>query len=313
MERLIADGHSVVIVDNLSTGKYENLQDFVYDVPQNLRPDIHICDVRDDFLAELMQKVKAEAVIHLAAQISVARSVADPFEDAEINILGSISVFEAARKAKVKKVVYISSVAIYGDQEDFPVKESAPAKAVSPYGLSKKTAEDYLALYEPHFDWTVLRLGNVYGPRQDPRGEAGVVSIFFDRIAEKRPVEIFGDGTQMRDFVFVKDVAEAIVKATVGGKNQVLNVATGQKTTILELLGAFETLGLDIKEPKLRDPRENDIYLMVLDITKAKADLSWKPKTNLEAGLKQMLQYARLKAIKEREEKEKAAAKRKWT
>ncbi len=220
VDRLLAEGHAVDVVDNLSTGSLANLAEARRSRVGHLI--FHQLDVRSPDLAELINKCRPEVIFHLAAQADVRVSVADPLFDADINVMGSLRVIEGARASGARKVVFASSGGtIYGspDPSDLPVKESYPQRPLSPYGVSKKVVGDYLAAYRElhNLEFTALALANVYGPRQDPHGEAGVVAIFAGRLLSGQPCTVFGDGTQTRDFVFVDDVVDAFARAAERG------------------------------------------------------------------------------------------------
>lgn len=239
VELLLQHGHEVAVVDNLSTGVESNLLSGV----RLYRVDITSCEIGEVFAEE-----RPEVVVHQAAQIDVRRSVEDPIFDANVNILGSINLLEHARRAGVRKVVYASSAAVYGNPLTVPVEEDHPILATSPYGASKYTVEKYLHLYRELYglDYTVLRYANVYGPRQDPLGEGGVVAIFTHRLAQGLPVTVFGDGEQTRDYVYVGDVALANLMALTAGGGQVINVSCGQEVSVNELLRVMqEVTGLE--------------------------------------------------------------------
>ncbi|MGH9184188.1 MAG: NAD-dependent epimerase/dehydratase family protein, partial [Acidimicrobiales bacterium] len=238
VDRLLAEGHEVDVVDDLSTGSLSNLAQARADPSHELR--FHQVDIRDPEVAHLVARRRPEVVFHLAAQPDVRVSVAQPVLDAEVNVVGSLNVLEGARAGGARKVVFASSGGtIYGevDPVDLPVRESHPKRPRSPYGVAKKAVGDYLGAYrELHgLDFTALALGNVYGPRQDPHGEAGVVAIFAARLLAGEPCTIFGDGGQTRDFVYVDDVVDAFVAAAGRGGGLVLNVGTGIETSVVEL------------------------------------------------------------------------------
>ncbi|MGH9056509.1 MAG: NAD-dependent epimerase/dehydratase family protein, partial [Acidimicrobiales bacterium] len=233
VDRLLAEGHSVDVVDNLSTGSLSNLAE-ARRAPGR-RMTFHQLDVRSPDLAELANRCRPEVVFHLAAQADVRVSVSDPLFDADVNVMGSLRVLEAARFCGAKKVVFASSGGtIYGDPDpsDLPVKESHPQRPLSPYGVAKKAVGDYLFAYRQlhELEFTALALANVYGPRQDPNGEAGVVAIFAGRLLAGQPCAVYGDGAQTRDFVFVDDVVDAFARAAGRGGGLILNVGTGVET-----------------------------------------------------------------------------------
>ena len=236
VDRLLAEGHTVDVVDNLSTGSLANLAEAR--LSGTGRFHFHQVDIRSPDVVELMGRRQPDVVYHLAAQADVRVSVADPVLDTEINVLGSVRVLEAARAAGARKVVFASSGGtIYGDVEQLPIKESHPQRPLSPYGVAKKTVGDYLFAYrELHgLEYTALALANVYGPRQDLRGEAGVVAIFAGRLLSGEPCLIFGDGKQTRDFVYVDDVVDAFSRAGERGTGLLCNIGTGVETSVNDL------------------------------------------------------------------------------
>ncbi|OGL06176.1 MAG: UDP-glucose 4-epimerase, partial [Candidatus Rokubacteria bacterium RIFCSPLOWO2_02_FULL_71_18] len=230
VERLLADGHAVDVLDNLSTGGAAHVDP---------RARLVVCDLRSPRLAAAVAAARPEAVVHLAAQASVARSMADPVFDASVNVLGTVALLEACRGAGVARVVYISTGgAAYGDTDVLPTPEDHPARPASPYGVSKLAAERYLECWAglTGARALTLRLANVYGPRQDPRGEAGVVAIFASRLLAGTPCVVNGDGEQTRDYVYVVDVADAVARGIVqAGASGILNVGTGVGTSVNEI------------------------------------------------------------------------------
>jgi UDP-glucose 4-epimerase len=242
VRRLLEDGHRVVAVDDLSsTGAREPVRGAL----RALRRALHLRarDIRRGGLVQVMERHEPEVVHHLAAQVDVRRSVADPMHDAEVNVLGTIAVLEAARRTGVRKVVYASSVGSYGEPrpDELPVDETYDRPATSPYGTSKRVAMDYLATYEELYGvaFTALTLANVYGPHQTTAGEGGVVSTFIGRMLQQQPCAIYGDGEQTRDFVFVDDVVHAFVLAMDRADGQRLMVGTGERTSINQLFRAL--------------------------------------------------------------------------
>ena len=242
VDRLLVEGHEVDVVDDFSTGSLSNLAEARGSAGRALT--IHHLDISAPAVIELMARRRPELVFHLAAQADVRVSVARPAFDATVNIVGSLNVLEGARQAEAERVVFAASGGtLYGEPaaEDLPVRESHPQQPLSPYGVAKKAVIDYLVAYrELHsLEFCALALGNVYGPRQDPHGEAGVVAIFAKRIVEGQSVTIFGDGEQTRDFVFVDDVVDAFVRAATRGGGLVCNIGTGRETSVNELLAAL--------------------------------------------------------------------------
>ena len=280
-EYLLGKNIGVCAVDDLSHGKIEN-------VPAGA--SFYEADIRDPAgLEKIFAAEKPDALIHLAAQIKVAASVSDPAADAFTNIIGSINLLEAARAHGLKKVVYAASAAIFGEPEYLPIDEAHPLNMISGYGVSKHTVEHYLYVYNKLYGvgYNILRISNVFGPRQDSTGEGGVVAIFAEAFANgKRPV-IFGDGEQIRDFVYVKDVAAANFAALFSERNGVYNVCTGNKLTINRLADAFNRVyGSDLA-PVYGEPRDGDILISYMTHEKITRELGWKPGHDFLDALKE--------------------------
>ncbi len=296
VDRLLAEGHAVEVVDNLSSGKLANLADARSNRAHEF--SFHQIDICDPAVAELIERRRPDVVFHLAAQIDVRVSVSDPALDARINVLGSINVLEGARRAGSRKVVFASSGGtIYGevDPEDLPVTEAHSQHPVSPYGVSKKAVTDYLHAYrELHqLEYTSLALANVYGPRQDPHGEAGVVAIFAGKLLSGEPCRIFGDGEQTRDYVFVDDVADAFVRAAERGSGLTCNIGTGVETSVNQLYRAMaDNAGVDAP-PEYAPARPGELARSSLDAGRAGLHLGWKPFTTLQAGTAATLEWFR--------------------
>ncbi len=249
VDRLLAEGHAVDVIDDLSTGSLANLASARADRANQLT--FHQLDLRQPGAIDLIARRAPEVVFHLAAQMSVRESVARPAYDAEINIIGGLNVLEGARAAGARKVVFASSGGtIYGaaDPADLPLKESQPQRPLSPYGIAKKAFGDYLHAYrELHgLEYTALALANIYGPRQDPHGEAGVVAIFAGHLLQGEQCTVFGDGSKTRDYVFVDDVVDAFVRAADRGDGLLCNIGTGVQTSDLHLYETMaHTVGID--------------------------------------------------------------------
>lgn len=293
VDRLLAEGRRVIAVDDLSTGRLTNL---VEARAQTGQFEFQRLDVTSGSLEPIVRRHRPDVIVHLAAQISVAASVADPLADATTNILGTIAVLEAARLHDVDKVVFATSAAIYGavSESGLPVDESYEGTPMSPYGASKLAVETYLGTWAAQYDldWTSLAFANVYGPRQDPAGEAGVVAIFLDRMLGGAPCTIHGDGAQTRDFVYVDDVVHAIALALGRGGGHRFNVGTGVGTSVERLFRALAS-ALDYDhDPVMGPERVGDLRHLTLDASKAAADLGWKPWTSLEEGLAATLAWA---------------------
>ncbi len=296
VDRLLAEGHSVDVVDNLSSGSLSNLSEARSDRDHDLT--FHQIDICNDGVVELIERRSPEVVFHLAAQADVRVSVADPALDARINVLGSINVLEGARRAGSRKVVFASSGGtIYGEPDvaDLPVTEAHPLRPVSPYGITKRVFTDYLDAYRTlhHIEYTSLALANVYGPRQDPHGEAGVVSIFAGKLLRKEPCTIFGTGEQTRDFVFVDDVVDAFVRAATRGDGLLMNIGTGDETSVNELYRAMAAAAGVDTDPVLAPARVGELDRIALDATRARIQLGWEPWTTIEDGTRAVIEWER--------------------
>lgn len=296
VDRLLAEGHEVDVVDDLSSGNLANLADARADRDHPVR--FHQVDIRDEAVVDLMARQQPEVVFHLAAQADVRVSVARPAYDAGINVVGSLNVLEGARAAGARKVVFASSGGtIYGepDPSELPVKESHPQQPLSPYGVAKKVVGDYLYAYRAlhGLEYTALALANVYGPRQDPHGEAGVVAIFTGRLLAGEPCTIFGSGEQTRDFVYVDDVVDAFVRAGEKGSGLLANVGTGREVSVNELYDTMAAAA-GVTEPALRAPaRAGELDRSALDPGRAELHLGWTPWTSLEEGTKAVIDWFR--------------------
>jgi UDP-glucose 4-epimerase len=295
VDALLDAGHEVAVVDDLSTGRAENLDAAIARGAQ-----LHRADIRDaEPLAALLIQEDPEVVFHLAAQIDVRKSIADPAWDARINVEGTVNVLEASRRAGVRRVVNSSTGgAIYGEVGDGPIPtpESAPPQPMAAYGQSKFCAELYCGWFERlHALSTVtLRYGNVYGPRQDPLGEAGVIAIFCGRLAARQRPTIFGDGTQTRDYVYVDDVVAAnLAAAQAPDARGAFNVGTGRETSVLDLVEALrEAAGVDAAqgfEPEFAPARLGEIERSCLDVSRAREELGWSAQVALIDGMKATL------------------------
>lgn len=286
VEQLLAQGDDVAVLDSLVGGRAEQVP-----VGAALYP----VSLLSDDLANVLAEVKPECIVHLAAQVSVARSVQDPVMDADVNVLGSLRLLEAARRSNVRKIVFASSAAVYGEPTSLPIDEEAPTCPTSPYGVAKYAVEHYLKAYKAMYglEYTILRYANVYGPRQDAQGEGGVVAIFVDRAVQGMRLEVHGDGEQTRDLVYVGDVARANVLATQKGDGAVLNISSGTETSVNQLRQAIENV-IGRSVPYVHtEARTGDIVRSVLDNRKAQALLGWFPQVGLEEGLESVLTYAR--------------------
>ena len=294
VDRLLAEGHSVDVVDDLSSGSLANLADARASSHHDLT--FHQVDVRSGELVELMARRRPEVVFHLAAQADVRVSVERPVFDAEVNIIGTLRVLEGARSAGTTRVVFAASGGtLYGDVDasDLPVRESHPQHPLSPYGVSKKSSIDYLAAYrELHsLEYCALALANVYGPRQDPHGEAGVVAIFASRLLAGEAVTIYGDGEQTRDFVFVDDVVDAFVRAMSRGGGLVLNIGTGHQVSVNQLAGVMSERAGSGRAAVYAPARSGELRASALDPERAGIHLGWRPWTELAQGVDTVLAH----------------------
>jgi UDP-glucose 4-epimerase len=288
VDALLARGDEVTVVDDLSNGRRENLEEALA-----AGATLAEADIRDrPAIERIAAAAEPEVVFHLAAQIDVRKSVADPAFDASINVGGTANVLEAARAAGAGRVVFTSTGgAIYGegDGQNLPLPEEAPLAPEAPYGQSKFAAEGYLSLYERlhGLSSVSLRLGNVYGPRQDPLGEAGVIAIFCGRLrAGERPT-VFGDGRQTRDYIYVGDVVSAALAAAGPDATGAINVGTGIETDVLELVRLLGELGgTESFEPELAPARPGEVQRISIDPSRAERELGWKPQMGLEEGLR---------------------------
>ncbi|MEU9891706.1 NAD-dependent epimerase/dehydratase family protein [Sphaerisporangium sp. NPDC051011] len=292
VDRLLADGHEVAVVDDLSSGDRANL------AAAAAAPGFSLfeMDVRDAGLAALARQWRPEVVCHLAAQISVRNSVADPVHDARLNVEGTVNVLEAARQAGARKVVHTSSVAVYGRPPVIPVPGDAAADPRSPYAASKLGGEIYLSMFRAlhGIQGTTLVLSNVYGPRQSPQGEAGVVSIFTDALLRGAPTVVYGDGTQTRDYIFVDDVVDGFVRACgPDGDGRRFNLGTGVQTTDRALHTLVAAAAGAPDAPAFAPARLGDLPAMAVDPAPAREGLGWRPRTDLLTGLKATVEWAR--------------------
>jgi UDP-glucose 4-epimerase len=244
-------------------------------------------------LDDLFAKEKPDYVIHQAAQVSVSQSFIDPLYDCEENILGTLSILQACVRHKVKKVVFASTAAVYGNPVYLPVDEMHPLQPISFYGLTKGHAEKCIQIFaDTHqLDYSILRYANVYGPRQDARGEAGVIAVFIEKLIQGEQPIMFGDGKQTRDFIFVKDVAQANVAALTNGKKEILNIGTGQEISIQEIIEQLAMIQGKPVQPILRPEREGDIRSSVLQNDRAKLILRWSPCYSLQEGLVETVRF----------------------
>lgn len=293
VDRLLSEGHDVVGLDDLSSGKVDNLAQ----AEQNERFEFVKADIVDADLHAIVAEEQPEVIFHLAAQISVARSVTDSPFDAGVNVVGTVRLAEAARSNGVRKVVHTSSGgSIYGVPPGYPTNEDMPVDPSSPYAASKVCGEVYLNMFRNLYglDCSHIAPANVYGPRQDPHGEAGVVAIFSQALLAGRPTKIFGDGTDTRDYVFVDDVVDAFVRAGgEAGGGQRFNVGTGVETSVAQLHTAIAAAVGVPDAPEFHPPRLGDLRKSCLDISRAGAVLGWSPKVPLAEGVARTVDFFR--------------------
>ena len=287
VDRLIDEGHSVVVVDNLSAGRFENV---------NKSATFYKIDICNSTALELIfKKEKPEVVNHHAAQVNVRKSVDTPMYDANVNILGSLNLCELSRKFQVKKFIYASTGgAVYGEPKSLPVKETCPVEPISQYGVSKHTVEHYLYIFYKLYglNFTVLRYPNVYGPRQSPHGEAGVIAIFSEQILKNKRPTIFGDGSKTRDYVYVGDIITAnMTVLNNSGNGEIYNLGWGKEITDYEVFETVRRAFLSNIKPIFGQKRPGEIEHISLDSSKATKALGWKPKITFEEGVNLATKY----------------------
>jgi len=280
-------GHQVAVVDDLSTGRRSNL---------NPGATFYRLDIRSPELRDVFERERPEVVNHHAAQMDVRRSVADPLFDADVNVRGSLNLLECARQSGVRKFIYISTGgAVYGEPVYLPCDEEHPIAPLCPYGVSKHTVEHYLYLYHQLYglDYTVLRYPNVYGPRQNPQGEAGVVAIFTAQMLQQARVVINGSGDQERDFVYVSDCARANLLALENGAGRIYNLGRGAGTSVNDIFRFLQSLTGYARQPDYGPPKAGETFRIYLDASRARRELGWQPTVDLEEGLQRTVAYFR--------------------
>jgi len=287
VDAYIEAGHEVAVLDNLITGKKENL---------NPKAKFYERDIRDgEGILGIIREFSPEIINHHAAQIDVRKSVEDPVFNAEVNELGTLNLLNAAVKAKVKKIIFASTGgAIYGEVlKKSGADENHPQEPISPYAITKRTVEMYLHAYKVNAgqEYTVLRYGNVFGPRQDPLGEAGVVAIFCGKILNNEQSTIYGDGEQLRDYVYVGDVAQANLLVLDKGESQTYNIGTGKGTSVNTLYTTLKEVSKFDKDAVYAPPRAGELIRSVLSAKKIKKELGWKARTSIKKGLKLTLKW----------------------
>jgi len=287
VDAYIEGGHDVVVVDDLSSGKKRNL---------NPKAKLKVLDIRDPGLAEVFKSTRFDVINHHAAQMDVRRSVADPKFDASVNIIGMLNLFELGRQHGVGKVIFSSTGgAIYGEQDYFPADEKHPLRPLSPYGITKLATEKYLFYYRAVYgiEHVILRYANVYGPRQNPHGEAGVVAIFADKMLKGEQPVINGDGKQTRDYVFVGDVVRANLLALNYQGSEIFNIGTGLENDVNRLFTILRKSTGSLCEERHGPAKMGEQMRSVIDASKAKSVLGWTPTVGLEEGLQQTVAYFR--------------------
>jgi UDP-glucose 4-epimerase len=291
---IAADGHQVSILDDLSAGKRGQV---------NPQASFTQADLRDAAAVKgVIARERPEAIVHLAAQMDVRRSVADPPFDAQVNLVGFLNLMEAAREQGLKRVIFASTGgAIYGEQEVFPCDEDHPRRPVSPYGVAKFATEAYLFFYKVQYgiDYVALRYANVYGPRQDPHGEAGVVAIFCGRILEGQPCTIYGDGGQTRDYVYVGDVVRANLAAIQSAVSGAFNIGTGVETDVNQLYRALADAAGSKTAPKHGPARAGEQRRSVITAARAARELAWTPQVTLGDGLARTYSFFKEKFVRQ--------------
>jgi len=285
VDELLRKGYEVFIVDNLSTGKKENI---------NSKANFYKSDIRKPNLGKIFAEVKPDYVFHFAAQIDVRKSVSNPLFDAENNISGTINLLERCKEFKVKKVIFASSGGvIYGEKRDLPAIEDMVPNPFSPYGISKLCCEYYMKYYSlwHGMNCTSLRFSNVYGPRQNPYGEAGVVAIFIRNILNGEKPSIFGDGEQIRDYLLVNDAVSASISCIEKGDNEIFNIGTGVPTSVNRLFKILKS-NLNFEgEPEYKPKRPGELYKNYLNCEKAKKEIDFKPQVSLEYGIRYTIEW----------------------
>jgi UDP-glucose 4-epimerase len=292
VDRLLAEDWKVDVVDDLSTGSLVNLAT-ARALPDR-RFSFHRLDVASPAVVDLITHRKPDVIFHLAAQMDVRVSVARPVFDAMVNVIGSLNVFEGAAAAGVKKIVFAGSGGtLYGTPEKIPTKETSSQRPESPYGVAKKAVGEYLYYYRTQrgLEYTVLALANVYGPRQNPHGEAGVVAIFSQKLLDREKPFIFGDGSQTRDFVYVDDVVDGFARAAEKGGGLTMNIGTGIETSVQELYDLMAKLTGFRDGAVYKPARTGELQRSAVDASRAELHLGWKPFTGLEEGLARTLEY----------------------
>ncbi len=285
VDEYIKKGYKVSVIDNLFTGKKENI---------NPKAKFYFCDITKDCVSKIFKSHRFDVVNHQAAQVDVRKSVKDPIFDTKVNIIGSLNILQNCIKYKTKKLIFASSGGvIYGECKKRPSERFPYLFPLSPYGISKLSIERYIFYYHRIFrlPFTIFRYGNVFGPRQDPFGEAGVVAIFSGKMIDNKDVFIFGDGKQIRDYIYVDDVVEANLLAIKKGNNHIFNIGSGKSISVNTLFYLMKKIANYKKDPIYKPKRAGELQRSLLDIKKAKAVLNWHPQVSLVSGLNRTINW----------------------
>lgn len=289
VDAYIGEGHSVVVIDDLSTGSKSNLDP---------RAHFYQVDIRSGEVDRIFERHTIDVVNHHAAQMDVRRSVADPMFDASVNVLGGLNIFEIARKRGVRKIIFASTGgAIYGEQEHFPADEDHPVRPLSPYGITKLTTEKFLFFYKQVYgiDYVVLRYANIYGPRQNPQGEAGVVAIFANKLLKGEQPIINGDGMQTRDYTYIGDVVQANLLALRHSRSDIFNIGTGLETNVNEVFQRLRAHLNSACPERYGPPKQGEQRRSVISYVKVQKEMGWAPSVSLQEGLRLTAEYFRKK------------------
>ena len=283
-DSFVSSGHEVVILDDLSTGSRENI---------NEKAKFYNMDIRSPEAEEVFKEEGFDVLCHHAAQVDLRKSVQEPVQDAEINILGSLNLLFCCLKHRVKKIIFASSAGVYGEQEYFPADEEHPLKPVAPYSMAKLVVEKYLEFYRRSngLEYVILRYSNVYGPRQIPKGEAGVVAIFCKNLLNGKQAKIYGDGKQTRDFVFIEDVVRANVLALDYDKSGIFNIGTSVETDVNKIFNLIREHSSSKQEEIHAPAVTGEQRRSALDISRAKDNLRWQPILTLEKGIEKTIRF----------------------
>jgi nucleoside-diphosphate-sugar epimerase len=292
-ETFFKEGHDVYIIDNLSTGNKENVE---------FKHKFYRLNVEDPKCEEIFQSNRFDIVIHLAAQVNVGTSMENPYLDSQSNVLRLANILQLSKKYGVRKVVFASSAAVYGLNEDIPLKEDALCDPLSPYGMNKWVGELYCRKWNEVFglDTLCFRFSNVFGPKQGTVGEGGVISIFINNVLEGKALKVFGNGEQTRDFIYVEDVAYAIYRGVEYDLKGIYNLSTNTETSVNEFIDSLEFMA-DVKEVMYKEPKQGDIKYSRLDNTAIKRDLDWVPIHNFQEGLGKTFQWFKNNSVKKKE------------